>query len=114
MPSVFVLFTKIYESPPAHLPRSPLDPPHPDKDTEERRRDAELAGEIAQRKKSTAERGIKLTVVLLASRRMLGMQYIACDATIAEMTGQTILRWIQGCRSSAGKAVWTLALRCSS
>ncbi|KZV68255.1 hypothetical protein PENSPDRAFT_25100 [Peniophora sp. CONT] len=71
VPSVFVLFTRIYESPPAHLPRSPLDPPHPDKETEERRRDAELAGEIAGRKKSTGERGIKLTVVLLASRRML-------------------------------------------
>ncbi|KAG8930220.1 hypothetical protein FRC01_003141 [Tulasnella sp. 417] len=38
---------------------------------EERRRDAELATEISNRKKATGERGIKLTVVLLASRQML-------------------------------------------
>ena len=68
MPSVFVLFMRLYEAPPSHMPRSPLDPPHPDKEGEERRRDAEISAEIAQRKKSTGERGIKLTVVLLASR----------------------------------------------
>ena len=38
---------------------------------EERRRDAELSAEIALRKKSTNERGVKLTVVLMASRRLL-------------------------------------------
>lgn len=32
-----------------------------------------MSAEIALRKKSTSERGIKLTVVLLASRKMLGM-----------------------------------------
>jgi hypothetical protein len=57
--------------------RSPLDPPDPDhereKAEEERRRDAELSAEVAARKKTTNERGIKLTVVLLASRRMLGI-----------------------------------------
>ncbi|KAF7315077.1 hypothetical protein MIND_00021900 [Mycena indigotica] len=74
VPSVFVLFMRIYEYPP-HTPRSPLDPPDPDRDrdreSEERRRDSELAAEIALRKKSTNERNIKLTVVLMASRRLL-------------------------------------------
>lgn len=55
--------------------RSPLDPPDPeherDKTEEERRRDNELSAEVAARKKTTNERGIKLTVVLLATRRML-------------------------------------------
>ncbi|KAF9243228.1 Foie gras liver health family 1-domain-containing protein [Melanogaster broomeanus] len=38
---------------------------------EERRMDTELSAEIAQRKKTTNERGIKLAVVLMASRRIL-------------------------------------------
>jgi hypothetical protein len=54
------------------MPRSPLDQPHPDREAEERRKDTEMSAEIALRKKSTSERGIKLTVVLLASRKMLG------------------------------------------
>ncbi|KAJ7099520.1 Gryzun, putative trafficking through golgi-domain-containing protein [Mycena belliarum] len=74
LPSVFVLFTRIYEHP-VHMPRSPLDAPDPDREREreqeERRHDAELAAEIALRKKSTNERSIKLTVVLMATRRML-------------------------------------------
>ncbi|KAF8271123.1 Foie gras liver health family 1-domain-containing protein [Lactarius quietus] len=71
VPSVFVLFIRLYESPPHHMPVSPLDPPHPDREAEERRRDAEMSAEIALRKKSTSERGVKLTVVLMASRKML-------------------------------------------
>lgn len=55
------------------MPASPLDPPHPDRESEERRKDAEMSAEISLRKKSTSERGIKLTVVLMASRKMLGM-----------------------------------------
>ncbi|TFK74712.1 hypothetical protein BDN72DRAFT_812681 [Pluteus cervinus] len=74
VPSVFVLFLRIFELPP-HNPRSPLDQVDPDKERErleeERRRDTELAAEVALRKRSTNERGIKLTVVLMASRRML-------------------------------------------
>jgi trafficking protein particle complex subunit 11 len=54
------------------MPRSPLDPPHPDREVEERRKDTEMSTEIALRKKSTSERGVKLTVVLLASRKLLG------------------------------------------
>lgn len=74
VPSVFVLFLHLFELPP-HTPRSPLDLPDPDRErqreAEERRQDTELAAEIAQRKKATNERSIKLTVVLIASRRML-------------------------------------------
>ncbi|KAG2153198.1 Gryzun, putative trafficking through golgi-domain-containing protein [Suillus clintonianus] len=74
VPSVFVQFLRLFESPVVHA-RSPLDPPDPeherDKAEEERRRDIELSAEVAARKKTTNERGIKLTVVLLATRRML-------------------------------------------
>ena len=80
IPSVFVLFLRLFELPP-HVPRSPLDPPdlerEREREQEERKRDMELSAEVAQRKKTTNERGIKLTVVLMASRRMLG----ACFAT---------------------------------
>ena len=75
VPSVFVLFLRLFELPP-HMPQSPLDPPdverEKEKEQEERKRDTELSAEVAQRKKNTSERGIKLTVVLMASRRMLG------------------------------------------
>ncbi|KAG1830148.1 Gryzun, putative trafficking through golgi-domain-containing protein [Suillus variegatus] len=74
LPSVFVLFLRLFEAPAIHA-RSPLDPPDPeherDKTEEERRRDNDLSAEVAARKKTTNERGIKLTVVLLATRRML-------------------------------------------
>ncbi|KAF7428799.1 hypothetical protein PC9H_008031 [Pleurotus ostreatus] len=74
IPSVFVMFLRLYESP-VHNPKSPLDPPDFDREREreqeERRRDAELSAEVALRKKTTNERGIKLTVVLMATRRML-------------------------------------------
>ena len=43
-----------------------------ERETQEKRRDTELAAEIAQRKKATNERSIKLTAVLMASRKMLG------------------------------------------
>ncbi|KIY69509.1 hypothetical protein CYLTODRAFT_372663 [Cylindrobasidium torrendii FP15055 ss-10] len=66
VPSVFVLFLRIYE----HTTRGPLEH-DPEREQEERRRDAELAGYIAGRKRMTNEHGVKLTVVLLASRRML-------------------------------------------
>lgn len=75
VPSVFVLFLRIYEFPTsnAHLPLEVPDAHRErDKEQEERKRDTELAAEVAQRKKSTNERGIKLTVVLMASRKMLG------------------------------------------
>jgi len=75
IPSVFVLFLRIFEYPP-YTSHAPLDLPDAvrerEREGEERRRDSELAAEVAQRKKITNERGIKLTVVLMASRKMLG------------------------------------------
>lgn len=70
VPSVFVLFLRLFEAPAVHA-RSPLDPPDTEREQEERRRDLDLSAEVADRKKTTNERGIKLTVVLLATRRML-------------------------------------------
>ena len=69
VPCAFVLFMRLWEPPP---PSSPLEVQHNAERDEERKRDAELASEISARKKTTSERGIKLTVVLMASRRMLG------------------------------------------
>ncbi|KAI0776280.1 Gryzun, putative trafficking through golgi-domain-containing protein [Trametes elegans] len=66
VPSVFVMFMRIYESPPVQPGQDERE-----REAEEKRRDTELSAEIAHRKKSTNERGIKLTVVLMASRRML-------------------------------------------
>ncbi|KAI0753080.1 Foie gras liver health family 1-domain-containing protein [Daedaleopsis nitida] len=66
VPSVFVVFMRLYESPPLQAGQDERD-----REAEEKKRDTELAAEIAQRKKSTNERNIKLTAVLMASRRML-------------------------------------------
>jgi len=60
---------RLWEPPP---PASPLESQRVAERDEERKRDAELAAEISARKKTTSERGIKLTVVLMASRIMLG------------------------------------------
>jgi hypothetical protein len=68
VPSVFVLFLRLWEAPP---PMSPLEGREREIE-QERFNDQELAQEIGARKRVVAERGIKLTVVLLASRRMLG------------------------------------------
>lgn len=107
VPSVFVLFKRIYEY---QRPSggTPLDVPDPDHDrereAEERRRDTELAQEIAQRKKSTNERSIKLTVVLMASRRMLGI-YL-CSYLLEKYNDalQTILHSTRDLHTSDGKA----------
>jgi hypothetical protein len=76
IPSVFVIFLRIFEftSLNSHSSLDVLDPDRErERDQEERRKDSELAAEVALRKRSTNERGIKLTVVLMASRKMLGM-----------------------------------------
>ena len=64
---------RIYESPPLQPGQEERE-----RDAEERKKDAELAAEIGQRKKSTNERNIKLTAVLMASRRMLGLYHSVC------------------------------------
>lgn len=112
-PSVFVLFKRIFEY---QRPSggTPLDIPDPDLDrereAEERRKDTELAQEIAQRKKSTNERSIKLTVVLMASRRMLGAYHKLCRLEKYNDALQTILRLTLGLPTSEGKAGWTRGL----
>lgn len=82
IPSVFVMFTRLYEHPP-NAPKSPLEGLYMDREkereAEEKRHDAELSTEIANRKKNTNERNIKLTVVLLASRKMLGEDEEICS-----------------------------------
>jgi trafficking protein particle complex subunit 11 len=91
LPSVFVLFLRIWEPAPVAA-RSPLDLPDVEKEREremeERKRDAELSVEIASRKKSTAERGIKLTVVLMATRKLLGgSAYCICVLIVRDTDG---------------------------
>ncbi|KAK0486236.1 Foie gras liver health family 1-domain-containing protein [Armillaria novae-zelandiae] len=85
VPSVFVLFLRLFEFP-LHNPRSPLDGPDPDREKdreqEERKRDGELASYVASRKKSTNARNMKLTVVLMASRRMLGQSGLDARAAL--------------------------------
>ncbi|KZT72294.1 hypothetical protein DAEQUDRAFT_722961 [Daedalea quercina L-15889] len=71
VPSVFVVFMRLFEH--GSTSRAPLETAEVDREreAEERRRDTELCAEIAARKKTVSERGVKLTVVLLASRRLL-------------------------------------------
>lgn len=89
MPAVFVLFVRLWEwdsdgkSTVSETPRSPLETPTDREERElrdtrevrqavERQHDSVLAKEIAERKRATSDRGIKLTVVLMATRTMLG------------------------------------------
>lgn len=83
---MFVLFARLSELPP---PVSPLEPRSNIDKEEEKRRDTELAAEIALRKRSTVERNIKLTVVLIASRRLLGTE-VSHVASRCMMTSFTV------------------------
>jgi hypothetical protein len=77
LPSVFVLVLRFYEfglsnadgtAPSAdEIDIGPLE-----KEKIEKLRDNELINDVLNRKRSCAERGIKLAVVLLTSREMLG------------------------------------------
>ncbi|ORX39862.1 Foie gras liver health family 1-domain-containing protein [Kockovaella imperatae] len=62
VPSVFVLFLRLYEAP---------DPSDPNARTTEQEMDNVLVGEIGDRRRRLGERGIKLTVVLMASTEAL-------------------------------------------
>lgn len=96
IPSVFVIFTRLYE-PPLHQPQSPLDLPDPEREKEreqeERMHDSELSAAIALRKRSTNERGMKLTVVLLASRKMLGVFriHVSCRIILSAVVDDSSL-----------------------
>ncbi|SCV68679.1 BQ2448_800 [Microbotryum intermedium] len=69
IPAVFVLVLRIHEYDDAQG-AGPLDAAKA-KEDEERHHDSELVKEILDRKRLTSERGIKLAVVLLCSRRLL-------------------------------------------
>ncbi|KIK67572.1 hypothetical protein GYMLUDRAFT_69742 [Collybiopsis luxurians FD-317 M1] len=84
VPAVFVLFTRLFELDSTNTPPSP-----PDALELERQQDTILATSIAQRKRSTNERGIKLTVVLLASRRMLDDPSLNLDARLTFIRRQS-------------------------
>ena len=74
-----MVFTRLFEHAPTT--RAPLETAEVDREreVEERKKDTELCAEIAARKKTVSERGVKLTVVLLASRRLLGTcAYVEC------------------------------------
>ena len=69
LPCVFTLVLRLWE--PGPDSGDPLASGAEALEAEERAHDAELVREIAERKRVTADRGIKLAVVLLASRRLL-------------------------------------------
>ena len=76
VPCVFVLVLKLWEHTIAvndsANPLSPVDTVKPEQLEMERKKDAELVAEIIERKRQTAERGIKMAVILLASNQMIG------------------------------------------
>ncbi|KAF5393288.1 hypothetical protein D9757_000463 [Collybiopsis confluens] len=84
VPAVFVLFTRLFELDSTNTPASP-----PDALELERQQDTMLSSAIAQRKRTTNERGIKLTVVLLASRRMLDDPSLNLDARLTFIRRQS-------------------------
>ena len=78
VPSVFVLFLRLYETPP--LSEDELAAETADQKAarakaeraKEQEMDDVLVGEIGDRRRRLGERGIKLTVVLMASTEALG------------------------------------------
>lgn len=77
IPSVFVLVLRLYEFGQARNDinepkQEELDMGPLEKEKLERMRDNELVNEVLNRKRTCSERGIKLAVVLLTSRKMLG------------------------------------------
>lgn len=74
IPSVFVLFLRLYEAPsgPDSEPKEERDAREKRNKEKEREMDEALIQEIGDRRKRLGERGIKLTVVLMASAATLG------------------------------------------
>lgn len=74
VPSVFVLFLRLFETPPRGPAESPLGDEVLASAEKEREREADeaLIKEIAERRQRLQDRGIKLTVVLMASAATLG------------------------------------------
>lgn len=73
IPCVFLLVLKLWESEEV-VAENPLSPASASQQLseQERKKDSILVNEIIERKRQTAERGIKLAVIVLASSRMLG------------------------------------------
>jgi len=107
VPSVFVLFLRLFESP-NHSDGQELSADEAQKkeagDRErEKAEDELLVREIGERRRRLGERGIKLTVVLMASASTLGLS--SCrppDRDLMIAFSQTHQRWIRGCRISVG------------
>lgn len=84
VPSVFVMFLRLYEAPSATGEHGAAADPA----AAQARREAEkamekdadegLVKEIAERRRRLGERGIKLTVVLMASAAALGASCVSC------------------------------------
>lgn len=72
IPCIFILVLRLWEPPSLSHPlgNGPAERP-PAELEEERRQDAALAQEIIERKRTTSERGMKLAVIIMTSRRML-------------------------------------------
>ncbi|OWZ51735.1 hypothetical protein C351_03530 [Cryptococcus neoformans c8] len=75
IPSVFVLFLRLYESPIRHMPSDETAEETQAREAEEKQKEKEmddlLIKEIGDRRRKLGERGIKLTVVLMASSQTL-------------------------------------------
>ena len=76
VPSVFVLFLRLYESPPLVEGTEETTEEKAARETRDRAKEQEmdevLVREIGERRRRLGERGIKLTVVLMASTETLG------------------------------------------
>lgn len=73
VPSVFVLFLRLYESPERSASSAAQTPEEiATREAKEKEMDDGLVREIGERRRRLGERGIKLTVVLMASAATLG------------------------------------------
>ncbi|KAF9078111.1 Gryzun, putative trafficking through golgi-domain-containing protein [Rhodocollybia butyracea] len=80
VPAVFVLFTRLFEDTSEDVDR---------RNDAERQHDTTLSSLIASRKKLTNDRGIKLTVVLMASRHLLDDASLGLDARLTFIRRQS-------------------------
>jgi hypothetical protein len=88
VPSVFLLFLRLYESPEEEVVEDILggnEAQEAQRRAKEREMDEALVKEIGDRRRRLGERGIKLTVVLMASADALGRPDFSAD-------GSTVLR----------------------
>jgi hypothetical protein len=81
VPSVFVLFLRLYDSPlpPDNETQAEREAREKQDKPREKEMDEALIKEIGDRRRRLGERGIKLTVVLMASAATLGGSLIPAD-----------------------------------